>query len=89
MRLPGRGLSSDVATLTELPRETEKRHGEHEPTVPKHPWSEWYGTYIVARQRGRTPEEGRGCDTPRRRCCRASLAVRSSPEFRSYSCNDR
>jgi catechol 2,3-dioxygenase-like lactoylglutathione lyase family enzyme len=57
MRLPGRGLSSDVATLTELLRETEKRHGEYEPTAPKHHWSEWYGTYIVARQRGRTPEE--------------------------------
>jgi len=56
-RLPGRGLSTDVATLTELLRETEKHHGEYEPTAPKHHWSEWYGTYIVARQRGRTPEE--------------------------------
>ena len=36
MRLPGRGLSSDVATLMELLRETEKRHGEYEPTAPKH-----------------------------------------------------
>jgi catechol 2,3-dioxygenase-like lactoylglutathione lyase family enzyme len=57
MRLPGRGLSSDVATLTELLRETEERHGGYEPTAPKHHWSEWYAAYIVARERGRTPED--------------------------------
>jgi len=57
-RLPGRGLSSiDVATLTELLREAEQHHGEYEPTAPKHHWSDWYGAYIVARGRGRTPEE--------------------------------
>jgi catechol 2,3-dioxygenase-like lactoylglutathione lyase family enzyme len=56
-RLPGRGLSLDAATLTELLRETEKRHGEYEPTAPKHHWSDWYATYIVARQRGRTPDD--------------------------------
>jgi catechol 2,3-dioxygenase-like lactoylglutathione lyase family enzyme len=57
-RLPGRGLSSmDVATLTELLRETEKHHGEYEPTAPKHHWSDWYAAYIVARQNGRTPED--------------------------------
>jgi catechol 2,3-dioxygenase-like lactoylglutathione lyase family enzyme len=56
-RLPGRGLSMDVATLTELLRETEKRHGEYEPTAPKHHWSGWYAAYIVARQNGRTPDE--------------------------------
>ena len=57
-RLPGRGLSNlDVATLTELLRETEKRHGEYEPTAPKHHWSGWYAAYVVARQQGRTPEE--------------------------------
>ena len=56
-RLPGRGLSLDVATLTELLRETEERHGEYEPTAPKHHWSEWYAAYIVARERGRSPEE--------------------------------
>jgi catechol 2,3-dioxygenase-like lactoylglutathione lyase family enzyme len=54
-RLPGRGLSSDVVTLTELLRETEEHHGEYEPTAPKHHWSEWYAAYIVARERGRTP----------------------------------
>ena len=56
-RLPGRGLSSDVATLTELLRETEERHGGYEPTAPKHHWSAWYAAYIVARERGRTPDD--------------------------------
>jgi catechol 2,3-dioxygenase-like lactoylglutathione lyase family enzyme len=56
-RLPGRGLSLDVATVTALLQETEKRHGEYEPAAPKHHWSEWYAAYIVARERGKTPEE--------------------------------
>ena len=56
-RLPGRGLSLDLATLTELLRETEKRHGEYEPTAPKHHWSDWYTAYMVARENGLTPEE--------------------------------
>jgi catechol 2,3-dioxygenase-like lactoylglutathione lyase family enzyme len=56
-RLPGRGLSLDVTTLTELLQETEKRHGEYEPTAPKHPWSSWYAAYIVARENGKTPDE--------------------------------
>ena len=57
-RLPGRGFSSlDVASLTELLRETERHHGEYEPTAPKHHWSDWYAAYIVSRERGRTPDE--------------------------------
>ena len=56
-RFPGRGLSSDVATLTELLQEAEKRHGAYEPTAPQHHWSGWYGAYIVARERGRTADE--------------------------------
>ena len=56
-RLPGRGISLDVATLTELLQETEKRHGTYEPTAPKHHWSAWYAAYVVARERGRTPDE--------------------------------
>jgi catechol 2,3-dioxygenase-like lactoylglutathione lyase family enzyme len=57
-RFPGRGFSSlDVASLTDLLKETEQHHGEFEPTAPKHHWSGWYAAYIVARQRGRTPEE--------------------------------
>jgi catechol 2,3-dioxygenase-like lactoylglutathione lyase family enzyme len=56
-RLPGRGLSLDLAALTELFQETEKRHGTYEPTAPKHHWSGWYAAYVVARERGRTPDE--------------------------------
>jgi len=57
MRLPGRGLSLDVATLTDLLRETEERHGQYEPTAPKHHWSGWYAAYIAARENGSTPDE--------------------------------
>ena len=57
-RLPGRGLSSmDVATLVPLLREAEEHHGEYEAKAPKHHWSEWYAAYLVARERGKTPEE--------------------------------
>ena len=56
-RLPGRGLSLDLATLTELLKETENRHGAYEPTAPKHHWSGWYAAYVIARERGRTPDE--------------------------------
>jgi len=56
-RLPGRGLSLDVATLTDLLRETEEHHGQYEPTAPKHHWSGWYAAYIAARENGRTPDE--------------------------------
>ena len=57
-RLPGRGLSSmDVATLTDLLRESEELHGKYEPTAPKHHWSGWYAAFIVARQNGRTPDD--------------------------------
>ena len=56
-RLPGRGLSVDLASMTALLQETEKHHGEYEPTAPKHHWSEWYAAYMVARVQGRTPEE--------------------------------
>ena len=56
-RLPGRGFSADVPSLVALLRETEEHHGAYERVAPKHHWSEWYGAYMVARQRGRTPEE--------------------------------
>jgi catechol 2,3-dioxygenase-like lactoylglutathione lyase family enzyme len=57
-RFPGRGYSGlDVATLTGLLRETEEHHGDYEKVAPKHHWSDWYAPYIVARERGRTPEE--------------------------------
>ncbi|MEO8751407.1 MAG: VOC family protein [Casimicrobiaceae bacterium] len=57
-RLPGRGLGSlDIATLIPLLREAEERHGEYEASAPKHHWSGWYAAYIVARERGRVPED--------------------------------
>ena len=57
-RFPGRGLSSmDVPTLVSLLRETEEHHGVYEAKAPKHHWSEWYAAYLVARERGRTPDE--------------------------------
>jgi catechol 2,3-dioxygenase-like lactoylglutathione lyase family enzyme len=56
-RLPGRGLSLDVATLTALLREAEEHHGAYEATAPKHHWSGWYAAYILAREQGATPEE--------------------------------
>ena len=52
-RLPGRGLSLDVETLTELfQKKTEGRHGTYEPTAPKHHWSGFHAAYVVARERG-------------------------------------
>jgi catechol 2,3-dioxygenase-like lactoylglutathione lyase family enzyme len=56
-RLPGRGMSLDVATLTGLLREAEERHGAYGANAPKHHWSEWYAAYIIAREQGKTPEE--------------------------------
>ena len=54
---PAEGSALDVEALTELLKETEKHHGDYEPTAPKHHWSGWYAAYIVARERGRTPED--------------------------------
>ena len=56
-RLPGRGFNLDVNLLTDLLRETEEHHGQYEPTAPKHHWSGWYAAYMVARERGKSPEE--------------------------------
>jgi len=56
-RLPGRGLSWDLPTLTELLREAEQHHGQYEPTAPKHHWSGWYAAYVMAREQGSTPEQ--------------------------------
>jgi catechol 2,3-dioxygenase-like lactoylglutathione lyase family enzyme len=35
----------------------ENRHGQYEPTAPKHHWSGWYAAFIVAREEGRAPDE--------------------------------
>jgi catechol 2,3-dioxygenase-like lactoylglutathione lyase family enzyme len=56
-RFPGRGLTLDVATLTDLLKEAEQSHGRYEPTAPKHHWSDWYAAYIIARERAATSEE--------------------------------
>lgn len=56
-RLPGRGLPHDLATLTELLQEAEKKHGDYEPMAPKHHWSNWYAAYILARENGKTADE--------------------------------
>jgi len=56
-RLPGRGFSLDLPSLTALLRETEERHGMYEPTAPKHHWSRWYAAYLVARHNGKSPDE--------------------------------
>ena len=47
----------DIATLSELLRETELHHGPYEKSSPKHHWWDWYAPYIDARQPGSTPEE--------------------------------
>ena len=56
-RLPGRGLGNDVATLTELLREAEDRHGKYQATAPEHHWSGWYAAYLIARQRGKSSDD--------------------------------
>ena len=62
-RLPGREWQStparamNVATLAELLRETEERHGRYEKTHAKHNWWDWYAPYLSARQAGSSPEE--------------------------------
>jgi hypothetical protein len=47
----------DIATLTGFLREAEEHHGPYEATAPKHHWSDWYAGYIVARERGMSPDE--------------------------------
>lgn len=56
-RLPGRGLSNDVATLANLLHETEEHHGAYETNHAKHNWWDWYAAYMNARQQGNTREE--------------------------------
>jgi hypothetical protein len=52
-------MTPTTNTLPELLRETEQRHGQYEPTAPKHHWSGWYAAYIAALHiegtRDRTP----------------------------------
>jgi catechol 2,3-dioxygenase-like lactoylglutathione lyase family enzyme len=61
-RLPGRewkltgARALDVATLADLLRETEERHGQYEKTHAEHHWWDWYAPYLSARQNGSSPE---------------------------------
>jgi hypothetical protein len=56
-RLPGRGVTIDVAGLAQLLHETALHHGSFEAVAPPHDWWDWYAAYMEARERGRTPEE--------------------------------
>jgi hypothetical protein len=47
----------DVATLTDLLKETEEHHGRYEAAAPKHHWYDWYAAYISAREGGSTADE--------------------------------
>ncbi|HKR12289.1 MAG TPA: VOC family protein [Pyrinomonadaceae bacterium] len=58
-RLPGRDWkrTTDVATLAELLRETSEHHDHYEKTHAEHHWSDWYASYLSARQNGSNPEQ--------------------------------
>ena len=51
------GADRVIQFTPDLLRETETRHGRYEPSAPKHHWSSWYAAYIVARERGETPDD--------------------------------
>lgn len=56
-RLPGRGMKLDGSTLGELLREAEAHHDAYEKSAPKHHWSSFYATFVLAREQGKTAEE--------------------------------
>jgi catechol 2,3-dioxygenase-like lactoylglutathione lyase family enzyme len=56
-RLPGRGVTIDVAARAQLLHETAEHHGSFEAVAPPHDWWDWYAAYMDARERGRTSEE--------------------------------
>jgi catechol 2,3-dioxygenase-like lactoylglutathione lyase family enzyme len=60
-RLPGRvwqhSSNTDVATLADLLRETSEYHDHYEKTHGEHRWSDWYASYMSARQNGSNPEQ--------------------------------
>ena len=62
-RLPGRDWKSaqtsaiDTATLAALLRETSEHHGRFETSHGEHHWSDWYASYLSARQNGSSSEE--------------------------------
>ena len=59
-RAPGREWKSQTAnstSLAELLRETGEQHDRFEKTHAKHHWSDWYASYMSARQNGSSPDE--------------------------------
>ena len=56
-RLPGRGVTLDVAALAQLLHETAEHHGSFEAVAPPHDWWDWYAAYMDARESGSTPDE--------------------------------
>src|SRR5712664_2648021 len=56
-RLPGRGVTIDVAGLAQLLHETADHHGSFEAVAPPHDWWDWYAAYMDARESGSTAEE--------------------------------
>jgi hypothetical protein len=47
----------EIESLTDLLREAEQHHGPYEASAPEHHWSGFYAAYVVARERGRSPQE--------------------------------
>jgi catechol 2,3-dioxygenase-like lactoylglutathione lyase family enzyme len=56
-RLPGRGVTLNVASLAELLHDASVHHGSFEAVAPKHDWWDWYAAYMDARERGGTEEQ--------------------------------
>jgi hypothetical protein len=47
----------DVASRADLLHETSGQHGAFEAVAPPHDWWDWYAAYMLARERGSTPED--------------------------------
>jgi hypothetical protein len=47
----------DIASLSDLLRETGEHHGAFEAVAPAHDWWDWYAAYMDARQGGSNPDE--------------------------------
>jgi hypothetical protein len=47
----------DVASREDLLHETAVHHGSFEAVAPPQDWWDWYAAYMVARQRGSSPDE--------------------------------
>ena len=49
--------AADVATLTDLLRETAEHHDHYEKTHAEHNWWDWYAPYLSSRQNGSSSEK--------------------------------